>query len=233
MAELPTAEGRGKSLGEAKWAAVRELRRAYAGASAELVDFEVLAGPESGEAYVRAQLDVERWRENQTIEAAPQLSGGNTEDLDARDRAVEFADRIAKAIGVDVDISVEEDDEEIVVNLTSEDEEGLGLLIGKRGRTIDAIQHLLLHIIFGDGPRRKRVVVDAEGYRERRQQSLERAAERAVSEAKRYRREVQMEPMSAAERRIVHTYISEIDGVETHSEGSEPHRCLVVTPERM
>ena len=106
----------------------------------------------------------------------------------------------------------------------------VGLFIGRRGQTIDAVQHLAQRIVFPDGPSPVRVVIDADGYRERRAESLQADAEEAAEEALRSGRPVELEPMGASERRIVHEYLRERGGVETHSEGDEPERRLVVEP---
>ena len=107
----------------------------------------------------------------------------------------------------------------------------VGLLIGKHGSTIDALQHLAIRMAYlnqtGD---RKAVIVDAAGYRERREAALKRAADQAVADAIRYGRAVELEPMGAYERRTVHTYLRDRTEVQTHSEGDEPDRRLVVTP---
>jgi spoIIIJ-associated protein len=110
--------------------------------------------------------------------------------------------------------------------------EDLGLLIGKHGSTIDALQHLAGRVGFRGSDDRKAVVVDAAGYRERREGTLRRAADQAVSDALAYGRAVELEPMSSPERRIVHTYLRDRTDVQTHSEGDEPERRLVVTPVR-
>jgi spoIIIJ-associated protein len=104
------------------------------------------------------------------------------------------------------------------------------LFIGRRGQTIDAVQHLAQRIVFPEGPSSVRVVVDADGYRERRVETLQAEAEQAAEEAQRSSRPVELEPMPASERRIVHEYLRERGGVETHSKGDEPERRLVVSP---
>ena len=126
-------------------------------------------------------------------------------------------------------VDVQEDDEHIRAVIEGDD---LGLVIGKHGATIDALQHVAARAAFRSVEATKRVVVDAAGYRERREATLRRAADRAVEDALAYGRPVELEPMSAAERRIVHTYLKDRSDVQTHSEGDEPDRRLVVTPVR-
>ncbi len=149
------------------------------------------------------------------------------DDATAADRVRELTERVVKALGVEAEIFVEEDEERVRVELRGED---LGLLIGRHGQTIDAVQHLAYRVAFRGGDPRKRVEVDAAGYRERRAATLHHDADRAADDAERLERPVELEPMSAAERRLVHEYLRERGGVETYSEGDEPHRRLVVSP---
>lgn len=136
--------------------------------------------------------------------------------------------RIVDGIGLDGSVSVTEDDETITATV---DGDGVGLLIGHHGQTIDAIQHLASRVALGDGSGpRYRVVVDADGYRERRRQVLEGQAEDAADEALRFKRPVALDAMTASERRIVHEHLRDRGDIETHSEGDEPDRHLVVTP---
>lgn len=144
------------------------------------------------------------------------------------DRARELIERVVQTMGLDARVGVDENDEEIRVYVQGDD---VGLLIGKHGSTIDALQHLAIRMAYlnqtGD---RKAVVVDAAGYRERREAALKRAADQAVADALRYGRAVELEPMGAYERRTVHTYLRDRTEIQTHSEGDEPDRRLVVTP---
>ncbi len=147
------------------------------------------------------------------------------------DRAVMVVERTLAALEVGGRARLSETAEEIEILV--EDEEDSALLIGKHGATIDALQHVAGRVAFrGREGERKRVVIDAAGYRERRQAALERAAERAADEALSFGRAVELDPMSSFERRVVHNHLAERSDVETHSEGDEPDRRLVVTPQR-
>ena len=108
----------------------------------------------------------------------------------------------------------------------------LGLFIGRHGQTIDAVQHLAFKTATRDQPPSAgvRVVVDAAGYRERREQALQRQADEAAEDAVRSSRPVALDAMSATERKVVHEYLKDRDDVETYSEGTEPDRHLVVAP---
>jgi spoIIIJ-associated protein len=124
-------------------------------------------------------------------------------------------------------VDITETDEELRATVNGED---LGLLIGKHGMTIDALQHLAIRIAYPDRDRSKQVVIDAAGYRDRREEALHRQADRAIAEAIEYGRPVELEPMRALERKVVHLYVRDRADVETHSEGDEPDRRLVITP---
>jgi spoIIIJ-associated protein len=144
------------------------------------------------------------------------------------DRARELVEGVLDELDLDGEVEVEEDDERISVNVQGGDD--YGLLIGKRGQTIDALQLLCYQAAFRGLRERKRVVVDAAGYRERRRETLEGRADRAAEQALTSNQVVEMDPMSAQERRVVHERLKERAGVETYSEGDEPRRCVVVAP---
>jgi spoIIIJ-associated protein len=135
--------------------------------------------------------------------------------------------RIVTALDLDAEVVVEEGEEEIAARVEGED---LGLLIGRRGQTIDAVQLLGYRVAFRGHGERKRVSVDAAGYRERRRETIERQAERAAERALESGKEIELEPMSPAERKIVHDRLKDRSGVETFSEGEEPERCVIVAP---
>jgi spoIIIJ-associated protein len=216
-----TAEAEGATLGEAKWNAVKQLEPRFPGVSADCVEFEVLhEGDEDAgtPARVRAELDEE---------AFERIAREIPEDPAERVRAI--VARVVQALGLRGSVDIEESDDEIRATVNGED---LGLLIGRHGATIDAVQHLAMRAAFHSSAEHKAVVVDAAGYRERREAALRRAADRAVEDALSFGRAVELEPMGPQERRIVHVYLRERSDVQTHSEGDEPDRRLVVTPVR-
>lgn len=135
--------------------------------------------------------------------------------------------RIVEELGLSATVHIDETDDELRATVDGDD---LGLLIGKHGATIDALQHLAVRIAFPQGQASKQLVIDAAGYRERREEALQRQADRAIAEAIQYGRPVELEPMRALERKVVHRYLSDRTDVETHSEGDEPDRRLVITP---
>ena len=147
------------------------------------------------------------------------------------DKVRDLLEHISDALGLDADVHVEDDDGTIRGTLDGDD---LGLFIGRHGQTIDAVQHLAFKAATRDRPPSSgiRVVVDAAGYRERREQVLHRQAEEAAENAVRSGRPVALDAMSATERKVVHEHLKDRGDVETYSEGTEPDRHLVVAPLR-
>jgi spoIIIJ-associated protein len=211
-------EAEGASVGEAKWAAMKALERAYPGLEVDHVEFELLA--EAGEARARvvAVADLSAWqRANRESEWPEEPS----------ERVREILRRITAHLGLRASVDVEERADLLYGSVSGSE---LGLLIGKRGQTIDAIQLLCAQAAYRGQSDRKRVVVDAGGYRERREASLRRQADRGAADALRFGREVELDAMSAQERRAVHEYLHDRADVETHSEGDDPFRRVVVSP---
>jgi spoIIIJ-associated protein len=139
----------------------------------------------------------------------------------------DLLERIAAALDLEATVRVEEVEGQLIGTLDGDD---LGLFIGRHGQTIDAVQHLAQRIVHARTGELRRVVIDAEGYRARRRESLERQADQAAEEALRDDRPVALDAMTASERRLVHEYLRERGGVDPHSEGDEPDRHLVVSP---
>jgi spoIIIJ-associated protein len=219
-------EGTGETVGEAKWSALRELERQRPGLDKSAVRFQVVSEGERGllgvgftPARVIASVSAGMVTAQQPpVHDESELAG------DVR----ELVERIVEGIGVSAHVDLDEDDETITVSCSGAD---LGMLIGRHGQTIDAIQYLANAAMYrGHQEDRKAVVVDAAGYRARRRTSLEalavRSAERAVANAE----PIELEPMTAVERKVVHLRLKEFDGVETTSEGTEPNRYVVINP---
>jgi spoIIIJ-associated protein len=215
-----SVEATGDTVGEARWAAMKELEPRFPGITAECVEFAVLdEGGDDTPARVRGDVNEEAWREAAEADLP--------EEPAERIRAL--VTRVVQALGLHATVDVVETDEELRATVNGDD---LGLLIGKHGSTIDALQHLAMRFALRGSEERKQVVVDAAGYRERREAALHRSADRAVADALHYDRPVELEPMRALERKIVHVYLRDRTDIETHSEGDEPDRRLVVTPAR-
>jgi spoIIIJ-associated protein len=149
------------------------------------------------------------------------------EELEPVEMLEDLLEEIAEGLRLDVEVEVEEGDGVLTGRLMGDD---VGLFIGRRGQTIDAVQHLAQRIVFPEGPSPVRVVIDADGYRKRRAETLEADADDAVEEALRSGQPVEFDPMPPWERRIVHEHLRDRADVETFSEGDEPERYLVVSP---
>ena len=149
------------------------------------------------------------------------------EELDPVETLEDLLEEIAEGLQLDVEVEVETSDDVLTGRLKGDD---VGLFIGRHGQTIDAVQHLAQRIVFPEGPSSVRVVIDADGYRERRAEALQADADDAVEKTLRTGEPVEFDPMPPWERRIVHEHLRDRAGVETFSEGEEPTRYLVVAP---
>lgn len=139
----------------------------------------------------------------------------------------EFLDKVFKAMNMEVDVKVSTNENEMNIELAGSD---MGVLIGKRGQTLDSIQYLTSLVVNKGQKEYIRVKVDTENYRERRKETLENLAKNLAYKAKRTKRPVSLEPMNPYERRIIHASLQNDKYVTTHSEGEEPYRKVVITP---
>jgi spoIIIJ-associated protein len=221
-----SVEATGETVGEAKWAALRELEQRYPGLDKAAVHFEVLSEGQRGllgVGYAPARV----------LAVLPAEAVGAREELREGESALAadvrgLVGRIAAGIGVHCRVDTAEDAETVRVVCSGPD---LGLFIGRHGQTIDAIQYLVNAIVWRTyADERKEVLVDAAGYRERRREALEALAVRSAEQALREGEAVELEPMTAVERKIVHLCLKEFEGVETSSEGTEPNRYVVIHP---
>ena len=216
-----TVEATGETVGEAKWAALRELESRVPGLDRDQVQFQVVSEGERGllgvgftPAHVIASAESGEAGAASTAEDG--TSGGPRE----------IVERIAAGIGADVSISAREQDGVVTVTCAGAD---VALFIGKHGQTIDAIQYLANAITRAGGGEHQ-VVVDAAGYRARRTATLEGIARRTAQRVAATGSRAELEPMTPVERKIVHEALKDDPGIETVSEGSEPNRFVVVLP---
>ena len=144
------------------------------------------------------------------------------------ERVAVLLERVLDELDLDGEVELDESEERIEATVVGD--EDYGLLIGRRGQTIDALQLLCYQAAFRGIRERKRVVVDVAGYRERRRETLEARADRAAEQAISGERSIELDPMSAQERRVVHEFLKDRAGIETYSEGDEPNRCVIVAP---
>jgi spoIIIJ-associated protein len=220
---LTTVEATGETVSEAKWKALRELERLEPSLDKAAVRFQVLEEGNRGllgVGYSPARV-VATAESGAAPEAAP---------VDESEAAAQLRDvltHVTAAIGLRCRIDIDESGDTIEAVCSGGD---LGLLIGRHGQTIDAVQTLANAIVRQDDDTRRQVVVDAAGYRDRRRRTVESLALRSADEALRSGERVALEPMSSVERRLVHERLKDYDGVETESEGDEPNRYVVVRP---
>ena len=225
MSDEVSVEATGETVGEAKWSALRELERLAPGIDRDAVRFQVVSEGERGllgVGYTPARVVASAERPEERP-APPPVEG---EAAVAR----ELLERVVSTLDVDGRVDVTEADDEVVATVTGGD---LGVLIGRHGQMIDALQYLanaIAHRSVGDD--RRRIVIDAAGYRARRSATLETLARRSAEQASATGRRVELEPMSAVERRLVHEALKDDPEVETASEGVEPNRYVVVLPRR-
>jgi spoIIIJ-associated protein len=222
-AEPLSVEATGETVGEAKWLALRDLERLAPGLDKAAVRFQVVSEGERGLLGVgfepaRVVATVDR-------DALAQAPAIDESAAAAKTRAL--LGQITGALGLPCRIVVREDEESLVATVEGDE---LGLLIGRHGQTIDSIQYLANAIVWRGSEDRKRLVVDAAGYRARREETLEREAVRAAERVAETGEPVQLEPMSAIERKVVHERLKEHPGVATSSDGAEPHRYVVISP---
>jgi spoIIIJ-associated protein len=218
-----SVEATGETVGEAKWKALRDLERIAPGIDKATVRFQVVSEGERGllgVGYMPARVIAAA-----DAPDAPELLESDADLSEAAVRVRSLVEQVVLAIGSGSQVAVHETDDEITVACAGGD---AALLIGKHGQTIDALQYVANAAVHRRGVG-KSVTVDAAGYRDRRRTTLEgiaiRAAERALSGER-----VLLEPMTAVERKVVHTRLQDVGGVQTTSEGTEPNRYVVVLP---
>lgn len=147
----------------------------------------------------------------------------NSESV-ARDFLIQVFD--AMELKVDIEIEYDEEESSMDINIKGDD---MGILIGKRGQTLDSLQYLTSLVVNKEAKNYIKVKLDTENYRQRRKETLENLARNIAHKVKRTRKKVVLEPMNPYERRIIHSALQSDKYVETHSEGEEPYRKVVVT----
>jgi len=207
---METKQFTGKTVEEAITNASVEL-----GTTSDKIEYEVIEKESSGILGIGKKPAVIEVKINRSVEG---IAEGFLKDMFAA------MDMVVKA-----DIKVDEEEKNLDINLVGED---MGVLIGKRGQTLDSIQYLLSLVINKETEEYYRVKLDTENYRERRKETLENLAKNVAKKAKRIHKEVSFEPMNPYERRIIHSILQEDKGVTTKSEGEEPYRHVVVVPKQ-
>jgi spoIIIJ-associated protein len=198
-----------KTIEEAVEAARLEL-----GLASDEFEVEILAEPNKG---LFGLLGVKEAKVKVTEIASPER------------KAVNILTELFKCMKIEVVINTVKTEGHTKVNLTGPD---LGVLIGRRGDTLDAIQYYINLAANKNAEKRERFVLDIEGYRERREETLNKLAVRLAEKAKRKGKDVVLEPMNPHERRIIHTALQNHSGVFTYSEGEEPYRKIIIAPKK-
>ncbi|MDO5037534.1 MAG: RNA-binding cell elongation regulator Jag/EloR [Tissierellia bacterium] len=156
---------------------------------------------------------------------------GQDQEVDFEGLIREYLDLVLSSMNLDYELKIRQEDRIYHVDIEGE-EESLGIVIGKRGNTLDAIQYILSLIINRYSDVYLRVFLDCSGYREKRRDILISLAEKMANKAIKTDRPIKLEPMNAAERKIIHTALQDFDGIMTHSEGKDPYRRIVIQKQR-
>jgi spoIIIJ-associated protein len=234
--ESVSVEGTGDTVGEARWAALRELERKLGPVDQSAVEIVVISEGERGllgvgkePARVLARLSGAVAQPVDVGEAVEVASAREPDpDLSApAAAALRVVEHIARALGAEYRVKATDRAEGIVLDVSGGDP---GPVIGRHGATIDAIEHLAAAVAFPPGADRRPVSVDAQGYRARRERRLRELAAQAAEEALRENAPMELDPMSAAERKVVHLALADREDVTTSSDGREPERFVVVWP---
>ena len=226
MSDELTVEATGETVGEAKWAALRELAQRHPALDKAAVRFEVVSEGERG--LLGVGYEPARVLAHLPAEAAVAAAVAGAEDEGQAAEARRLVSRIVTEFGIEAALDIEEGKDTITVTVSAGDVE---VLIGRHGQTIDAVQYLLNVIAYrAYGEAKKDVVVDAGGYRERRRAILETLADEIAERVRESGEAEELEPMTSVERKIVHLRLKEAAGVATASEGTEPNRYVVVVP---
>lgn len=235
---MRVVEKTGKSIEEAVESALAEL-----GVSKEVVDVQVLVEPAKGflgligNKLAKVRVTVRdgvqevsaRKVEVDAESKQPNVARNTVSKEEALSRVQVFLKDMFEAMNMDVELEIEPKDDAIAINVVGSD---LGILIGRRGDTLDAIQYLVNLVGNKNIDKRIRFVLDVEGYRARREQTLQKLAVRLAEKVRRNGQEIVLEPMNPHERRVIHTTLQNNRYVHTSSQGDEPYRKIVISPKR-
>ncbi len=222
--EFATIAG-GATIEEAKRKALDQLRKVVPTFSEADVEFSVMEEGSKGGFFGRGKSTAQvEARLRPSDERVPIAVGDPSEGAET---LREFVQTVVGLMGIEASVSAGEAGEAVRADISGDD---LGLLIGRHGATIDALQYIAAIVVNGDRRERRQVIVDAEGYRERREVALKSLADRTAQKVSRESVSVALKPMSAAERKVIHLHLKDHARVETVSEGNEPFRAVVVSP---
>ena len=210
------------TIEEAKRTALERLRKLVPYVNEADVEYVVLDEGSRGGLFGRGKVEAQ-------VEARLRPSDERADaDLPpGADKLREFVQTVVDLMGIEAHVGASETPEGVRAEISGDD---LGLLIGRHGATIDALQYIAAIVVNGDRRERRPVVVDAEGYRDRRAAALTALADRTAQKVRRESVSIALKPMSAAERKVIHLHLKDDARVETVSEGNEPFRAVVVSP---
>jgi spoIIIJ-associated protein len=214
------------TIQEAKRKALDQLRKVIPLVNEADVDFVVMEEGTKGGFFGRGKSEA---RVEARLRPAGESEAGDlAPDTDAEVLRA-FVQTTVELMGIEARVSASEAGETLKADISGDD---LGLLIGRHGATIDALQFVAAIVVNGDRRERRQVIVDAEGYRERREVALASLAERTAQQVARDGAAITLQPMTAAERKVVHMHLKDHPRIETSSEGNEPYRAVVISPAR-
>jgi spoIIIJ-associated protein len=223
---MKSVETEGKTTEEAIHKACEEL-----GAPRQELEIEVLSNGSSG--FLGMGAKNARIRATVKEKSAPRISEAHplraVSDPQAAETAKKILQDILRLLEVEATVDLKEESERILLNIKGD---GSGLLIGRKGQTLDALEYLINKIVHKDAEDKKRIVVDTENYRLRREDSLVQLAQRLAEKAKRLGRPVTISPMSAHDRRIIHLALQDDKTLRTWSTGSGLYRKVIISPEK-
>lgn len=216
-----------KTLDEAITKALIELET-----TSDKLDYEVIEKGSNGLLGIIGAKPVVIRAKKKEVEAEAeekeQIKAVLSQDVSLEDKAGKFLSDLFKAMGMEVhmEFSYQEEDRELTIDLSGSD---MGILIGKRGQTLDSLQYLVSLVVNRDNDGYVRVKLDSENYRARRKETLEVLAKNIAYKVKRTKKSVSLEPMNPYERRIIHSALQNDKYVVTRSEGEEPFRHVVIS----
>lgn len=188
--------------------------------------------PESEKSQNEAQEVSDEFENNSEISATESTKADKkSDDLSIYDITEEFMSKIMKTLDIEYSLNMKKEKNTLYVEILGNEKE-LGIVIGKRGVTLDAIQYILSLMINKNSSEYIRVIVDSSEYRKKREHTLQDLARKMAAKATRTSRAIRLEPMNPQERKIIHEALQDYDGVFTHSEGKDPYRRVVIQKER-
>lgn len=220
-----------KTVEEAVRSALEELKT-----DKESVEIEIIEQPVKGifgiigskNARVRVTLKEKKITEKIVEKEIEKTEIRITDYILEKERARKFLRDVLEAMDIKAEIRVKDVNESLYINLAGPK---MGVIIGRRGQTLDSLQYLVSLVVNKDKEKESfvKVIIDTEDYRRKREETLKRLAKRLAEKVKRTGRKVELEPMNPYERRIIHSTLQEIEGITTFSEGEEPYRKVIIS----